>query len=142
MRIHRALWAELCTQQAQHQIVEARQTQQRGEQIKSMSHQTRKQQLVDQELLIQQETDERKQHIQNRIRHNRVRSPNQRITPGQPKNNNSACTSDSTSPQRPHSAPTDGQVKKQQFRYRIRAGLRSLLTFPTKQIKLMRFYVR
>ena len=53
-RIHRALWAELRTQQDQHQKAEFRQTQQREEQIKSMYHQTCKQQLVDHELLTQQ----------------------------------------------------------------------------------------
>ena len=62
-RQHRVLQAELRAKQEQQQIADIRQTQQLEEQTKSMHYQTRKQQLVEQDLLTHLETDKRHHNI-------------------------------------------------------------------------------
>ena len=134
-RQRRTLQSALRTKQEQQQLADIRQTQQSEEQTKLMHSQNHKQQHAEQAQLAQRANDERHHHIQNQIRNSKMKLSNQRTATGKPKMNSSAHASDSNRPDRPNSEPPDGQVRKKQFHNRIRAGLRSLLTFPTKQIK-------
>ena len=133
-RTHRALQAELHLRHDQHARAVATQAKQKEEQSRSLQQQARKHHQDNQELLIQQESEERKGIIQSRLRQPALKSPTQRTPTTIPKRTNSDSAHDNT-PRKSQRSTLPAHQGKQQLHHRIRAGLRVLLTFPTKQIK-------
>ena len=106
-----------------------------------MYSQKRKQHHVETDQLTQLATDEKHHHIQNQIRNNRKKLFDQSNATGQPnlnfRHHSPVQSSDNNSTCRTNSETPDQRLRKHLFRNQIRAGLRSLVTFPMKQIKAL-----
>ena len=133
-RTHHALQAELHIRVEKHARAVATQAKQQEEQSRLLQQRTLKELQDNQEILIRQESEERKNIIQARFGQPDLHSATQRPPTSNPKWTKPDNIQDKT-PRRSQSSTLPAYSKRQQLRHQIRAGLRVLLTFPTKQIK-------